>query len=329
MYRFVSDEKGSTTIIFAISLTVFIMVCSLVLDFGIVYYNESKLQNALDSSVLAAGQLLPVNESNQSDKDKIVSVTREYLNKNGINDLSTLNISFENIKNNFYTCIKANLTVNSKLNFAKVIGIDSINVTKCAQVSILPCIKISDALPLSVKKYELDTCLANGNLTNITLKFGGGDGSEGAFGAIDLDGVNGGGASDYERWLTYGYTTELSIGEGLLPVEPGNMSGPTSVALNQRYYSCTHYSSDGGCNASHFVKTCKRVIRVPIVTYVDSKHVKTDAFAAFVLNEPAIGSADTISGSFINMIVPDGYPAETETDINNADYGIYSLRLSK
>ncbi len=328
MKRLDRDENGATIVIFALSITVFVMMCSLVLDFGVVYYNESKLQNALDASVLAAGQLLPVSEGNVSRQDEIESVISQYLNKNGLHDLTSLNIEFKNLKGNNYMSVEATLTKGAQLNFAKIIGVDFISVTKNAQVSIIPCIKLSDVLPLSVKKTELDNCIANGNITDITLKFGGGGGTEGDFGAIDLDGLNGGGSSDYERWLTFGYTSELSIGEDLYPIEPGNMAGATSNAFNARYFSCTHFPSDGGCNNSHFDITCKRVIKIPVVTYVDSKHVNIVAFAGFVLNEQA-KSTDTISGSFINMVATEGVPAETQEQISTADYGVYSLRLSK
>jgi len=61
---------------------------------------------------------------------------------------------------------------------------------------------------------------------------------------------------------------------------------------------------------------------------VNSNTVKIVAFAAFVMNNPAQGTSGYVSGSFINLVIP-GTPAETATDLSSADYGIYSLKLSK
>lgn len=322
------DEKGATAIIFAFALTIIIIMCSLTLDFGLVYVNASKVQNALDAAVLAAGRYLPVGENNKTAQQKMKDVIEEYLNKNEVVDISTLTIDFDTVSNNKYHSVSIHLDVETELHFAKIMGKDKIQVTKSAAAKIMPGIKIGDVVPLGVKKSNLDQHIANGILTNITLKYGGGSGDGGDYGAIDLDGVKGGGASDYQKWLTYGYTDELSIGEALYPVESGNMAGPTATAFNSRYYRCTHFPSQGGCNHQHFEPSCPRVVKVPVVVKYWDKYVKIVAFAAFVLDAPASEISGEVTGSFVNVILP-GTPAESETVANDANYGIYSLKLSK
>ena len=186
-------------------------------------------------------------------------------------DLSTLNIEFIHLNDNYYNGIRARMSINTKYNFAKILGKESIDVAKQAEVRILPVVRLAGVSPLGVKKDKLDEFLSSGQFTGITLKYGGGGGTGGDFGAIDLDGVKGGGADDFERWLTYGYTMELGINEGLLPIEPGNMAGPTTRAINRRYKSCTHFPSDGGCNYQHYEPTCQRVLKVPIVVEANKK----------------------------------------------------------
>lgn len=327
-YNLVQDENGSVMVIVAISLSLLLIVCSVALDFALVYMNIGRAQSALDAAVLAAGRLLPVSQNDEASKDSIKNIINDYLTKNGMVDLSTLTINFTNLNGTQYKGIEAKLTVKTELNFAKIIGKDYINITKGSEVKILPSVRMSDVSPLGVRKEELDSHIASGELTHIPLKYGGGGGTTGDFGAIDLDGVNGGGASDYERWLTYGYTTELTINQGLFPVETGNMAGPTETAINTRYSDCKHFPSDGGCNSRHFVATCLRVIKIPVIVYSDSRTIKIVAFAAFVLEAPTDSKNGYVTGSFVNMVLP-GTPAETEDDINNADYGLYSLRLSK
>ena len=212
--------------------------------------------------------------------------------------------------------------------FAKALGISSIAITRSAKAKISPSAKIFAPNPLGVDITQLQNAIASNNTENIVLKYGAGDEevSNGSFGAIDLDGVKGGGASDYASWLRYGYSGELSIGDNLLPVEKGDMAGPTYTALSERYSACTHFPDQGGCTLQHFVPTCPRVLKVLVNEKVGTSYVKIKGFAAFILSSETLETSGRIVGSYINIIEPgSGSGSGTSEDIN---FGVYNLRLS-
>lgn len=59
------QEQGSVIVLVALLMTVFLGMCAIVVDIGVLYAKQSQLQNAIDSSVLAAAQELPNTTSAQ------------------------------------------------------------------------------------------------------------------------------------------------------------------------------------------------------------------------------------------------------------------------
>jgi Flp pilus assembly protein TadG len=57
--RLLSDESGTAIVLFAIVITVLMGICGLVVDVGVVYCEQQKIQNALDAATLAGAQELP------------------------------------------------------------------------------------------------------------------------------------------------------------------------------------------------------------------------------------------------------------------------------
>ena len=321
----IHDEEGATIVIVAFSFTTLLIIAALVIDIGIAYYKSAEIENAADASALAAGQQLPVDANDSAAILRIKHKAIEYATKNGIANLRTSNVELIGLVNGYYTELNIAIDTHEQTSFAKVIGVDSLDLFRSAKVKITPTRKVSDAVPLSIDKTKMDAYLASGQTTHLALKFGGGGGSTGAFGAIDLDGVKGGGANDYEMWLAYGYTSELSVGEQLYPVESGNMASPTNSALNIRYNSCTHFTDSGGCTIDHYNVNCPRVVKAPVIEYDGSRNARIRGFAAFVL-EPLSGSG-YIYGSFVKMVVP-GAPSETVEVGDVLDYGLYNVKLS-
>ena len=184
-------------------------------------------------------------------------------------------------------------------------GINEIDFTRSAEACTLPCSSTSDTVPLGVKKTVLENLIASGNTKHVILKYGSktNDLGQGAFGAIDLDGVKGGGANEYSQWLENGYLGEINIGD-VLPIEPGNMAGPTYYAISKRYNSCTHFKSQGGCTAEHYISGCPRVMKVNVVEYLNNnKYVKITGFAAFVLEDyNTYQSNGCVVGSYVDMV---------------------------
>ena len=324
--RSIFNEEGATIVIVALSFTFLTIIVALVVDIGIAYYKTAEIENAADASALAAGQQLPVKANDANAVANIKNKAIEYAQKNGIENLQASDIVLTNLVNGYYSQLTVNIPVHIETNFARIIGINSIDITRNAKVKITPIKKLDGVVPLSIDKAGLDYCLANNITTHLPLKFGGGAGTLGSFGGIDIDGVKGGGADDYALWLAYGYTSQLSAGEGMFPVEPGNMAGPTNSALTIRYNSCTHFPGSGGCTADHYVNKCLRVVKVPVIVYDASrKNVSICGFAAFVI-EPLTDSG-YIYGSFIKMTTQ-GVPSDTVNFGDALDFGVYTLKLT-
>ncbi len=74
-------QKGQTLAFFAISAPVMFLFTGVVADFGWLYFNQSRLQNAADAAVVAGAQQLVFDEQNLSDYSftKLVSNTDEGL----------------------------------------------------------------------------------------------------------------------------------------------------------------------------------------------------------------------------------------------------------
>jgi len=323
--HFIHDEKGSTIVIVALVFTALIIIAALVIDIGIAYNKTAEIENAADAAALAAGKLLPVDTEDAVKVSAIKNKAIEYAVKNGITTLQSNDIELLNIVDGFYTQLQINIPLHMETSFAKIIGVDFLDVTRSAKVKITPCKKVDDAVPLSIEKTKMDTYLANGQTTHLALKYGAGEGTTGFFGAIDLDGVKGGGANDYELWLAFGYTSMLSAGEQLYPVEAGNMAGPTNDALTIRYNGCTHFPDSGGCTIDHYSTNCTRVVKTPVIEYDGSKNARICGFAAFVL-EP-FTSSGYIYGSFIKLVVS-GEESDTVQVGDALDYGMYNVRLT-
>lgn len=322
------NKKGSAMVIVAIALSVLLSMAALVVDLGVAYCQGSKLQNAADAAVFAGGRLLPADTEDLVKQNNIISTIEEYLTKNGVSDQVLQTITLTDQIDGAYYGIDLSLNMDSITGFAKVLGIDSIPVAKNAGVIVRPSLSATDVVPVSVIQEELDLLLAQGLTEHIILKFGGGDGTDGAYGAINLSGVQGGGANQYSNWILNGYTTEITIGDEMYPVEPGNMAGPTSNAFYTRYTACTHYESEGGCTKDHFEPTCERLVKIPIVEYVESKDVQIKGFAVFILEDCYVnGIEGEVQGTYVESVI--GGTADFTTYENlAAEYGAYCMTLS-
>lgn len=108
-----AHEKGTVIVLVALLMTVFLGLCAMVVDVGMLYIQQEKLQNAIDASVLAAAQELPNTGS-------ALTVANQYIVLNGFSP-SDVKITFSNGDNTID--ITGTKTVN--FIFAKVLGFNS------------------------------------------------------------------------------------------------------------------------------------------------------------------------------------------------------------
>jgi len=289
----------------------------------------SGTQAAADAAVMAAGLMLPVSQTDTARQAEITKTAEDYLEKNGAVLTDDVTITFGNLVNGMYHSIDVSLPAVSETSFARIFGVTSIAFTREAEGRTIPCTSLSDLVPLSVREDVLEALIASGNTSHVVLKYGKNTEEvvQGAFGAIDLDGVKGGGANDYCTWLSNGYSGQLTVGT-VLPVEPGHMCGPTLAGVSARYNACTHFQSDGGCTAEHYVANCPRVMKVPVVVYLSSQYVEIVGFAAFVLEDyTTYATEGYVVGTYVDMVNMGSVGGDITGTADS--FGVYNLTLSK
>jgi len=327
--KFCKNERGSLPVVMAIAMTALLSFAALVVDLGAAYVRTAVVQTAADAAVMAAGMSLPVKTADTAKQAQMKATVADYLEKNGVSMSADVNIYFAEKSDGKYFRIGVDVPAKTDTTFARVMGIDELTFTRSAEARAIPCISLSDVVPLSVQDSALKNIIASGETQHVVLKYGKKTGEvvQGAFGAIDLDGVQGGGANDYCTWLANGYSGELGIGT-VLPVESGNMAGPTLTGIRARYNSCTHYAAEGGCTKDHYVPGCPRVMKVPVVVYTTSKQVKIVGFAAFVLEDyTTYASQGYVVGTYVDMVNVGSVSGDLTGTAE--DFGVYSLTLSK
>ena len=324
-------ERGESLLIVAFAITALLGMTATAADMGAAYVKTAQTQTAADAAALAAGMKLPVKSGDTSGISQTTAIARDYLAKNGVDDASLATITLGDLGGGAYHSILVTQPAVSETAFARIFGIDEITFRRQAEAKVVPCAALSDLVPLSIQQSTLDAIIADGTSQHAILKYGSNtdDVENGSFGAVDLDGVKGGGANDYTSWLANGYQAKLELGT-VLPVESGNMTGPTYSGIVQRYNACTHYASYGGCKVDRYMDECPRVMKLPVIVYTDSlhKYVRVVGFAAFVLEDyTTYADKGCVIGSYVNMVnvgAVDGDLTGTA-----ASFGVYSLVLSK
>lgn len=322
MKKLFKDEKGSTAVIAAVALTVVLSLSGLVIDLGQAYVQAGKVQTAADSAAMAACMLLPVSVGDTTAIEEVRATAIEYVQKNGFDISTVLAVDLTDTYSDEYYGVKVNLKKDVSYYFGPIVGIDSTSVTKSAKSMLDPITSSEKVVPLGIETSRLAEVITECQGQDLIVKYGGGGGEQGFFGALDLDGVKGGGAKDFASWLAFGYGDTLTSGI-ILPVEPGNMAGPTTSAFTIRYDQCTHFPGQGGCTAEHFDNDCPRVVTFIVYTMINKHSVRVDGFVPFVLE--AVNGNGEIVASLITLNTHNG---QTNGTLGGAgDYGIYKIRL--
>lgn len=320
--HFFYREDGSVIVIAAIAFILVTIVCGIVIDVGSVFIKESSSQNAADAAAYAASTILPVQAGNSAEIQQVKDIALNYAVKNGFDASCVEAVELDDVFNGKYYGVRVRLTSEVLYNFGPIVGLDGTTVTKKSKVLLEPVTSSSAVVPLGIEAANLSEVLATTGGTDLVIKYDGGGGTEGFYGALDLDGVQGGGAKDFESWLAFGYDGVLRMGD-ILPTESGNMAGPTTDAFWMRYNQCTHFASQGGCNEINFDLGCPRVVTIIVYTLIDNNTVKVEGFVPFILK--GLNGNGEIVASKITARTNEG---ETDGVLGGTgDYGIYRARL--
>lgn len=282
--KHIKSEKGTAIIIVALCMTMMLGFCALVIDFGAAAYEKARVSNAVDAAALAGAQELIFNKTDAA------NVAKNYLEANGIDSLDAEVLIYD-------SDTKISVTVNSEVKyyFARVLGFDKGNVKATGVAMCAPVIGVYEGIrPFAIEKQTLEFGL------EYTLKEGGGDGSNGNYGALAL---SGNGAKTYVNNIINGYDGRLCVGD-YVETEPGNMSGPTAKGINTLISRCDHTPE---CTYNHHQMNCPRIITVIMVETLDVNgraEVKIAGFAKFFLEEvTGQGNQSIVTGRFLKTIM--------------------------
>lgn len=316
-------EDGSISILVALLFVALIAMSGLVVDLGRSYVEAASLQGAADAAAYASATLLPVKTDDIDAIAAVESKALEYVLKNGRAETDFAGILLGDEVNGQYTSVQVNLNSNIVYIFGAVLGKTDGDVAESAKVQIEAVITATGMMPLGLAKANLDAAVAVNGAQDVILKYGAGSGTSGSYGALDLDGVKGGGAKDYAQRLASGYDEILTVGDVVIS-ENGNMAGTTATAFAERYDACTHFADDGGCTPDHFESDCPRVILVLVYEKVLTGY-KVVGFASLILT--GSNASGELTGSLINANMKDLYIDTAPLRDTTIEYGVFSAKL--
>lgn len=315
-------KNGNITIMALLAFSAVLVMSGLVIDIGFSYTQASELQTAADASALAAASILPISVNDSSKTSAVLARVREYALKNGVDSASVESVSLAGVVSGQYTTVQVSLSRPVNYLFGSIAGIDGTVIHKKATAAVESVTSSTSMVPLGIDSASLGNAMAANGAQEVIVKYGAGDSTTGWFGALDLDGVKGGGAKDYATWLAYGYDGTIKTGD-ILYMEDGNMAGPTQTAFAARYSKCTHFAGLGGCTTAHFDKNCPRVVYLIVYQVISNDSLKVIGFSPFVLDYCTTDSE--IYASHLNVYENDG--ESVPVNESNINFGLFRCRL--
>ncbi|KDR93787.1 Putative Flp pilus-assembly TadE/G-like [Peptoclostridium litorale DSM 5388] len=236
MLTIIKNNRGSTIIFISLTLSIMLMFVSFAVDIGLLVYNKSKLQNAVDAASLAAAQEIP------EDTSSAIDIAKQYIASNGF-DLNELAYSIDFEEDNCKVIVSA--SYNMDFLFASIIGVNSSGISAKASAINAPAEQVlGEARPFALKWDPVDDKGKFKPGETYTLKYssktkgGNPELGPGNFGAVQInkkpDGKFESGAKVYEDTIVKGNSTKLKIGDTIY-TETGNMVGPTENGMERLF----------------------------------------------------------------------------------------------
>jgi len=298
------DERGSVVVIVTLAMTVILGITSLVTDVGLMYLTRTKLQTMVDAAALAGMQDIPKGFSVAQE------TTKQWAIQNGAKEEE---LQITGTGNEMKLTIKADRKVN--LLFARVLGIQSSNITAQATAQAGYMTAMIGVSPLGIEEQQLDYGRLYTLKTGAPPTMGAGE-----FGALVLGNP---GADDYEKFLTYGYDGQIQIGQ-ILSTQTGNISNPTVRAIENRFLRDTRVPKN---SISAYDRDAPQILLVPIyqpyeVISNQIRKVKVTGFAAFFVTQLSGQGVDNyLNGYFIRTVSPG------DSKFSQKDYGLMGVKL--
>lgn len=327
----VLNERGQVIIIVALLIVSLVGMTALVIDVGSLYQERRHLQTVADAAALAGAQELPESPSNA------ILVAINYAASYGVDITpNDVEISQFYVLNDTITVTPSN--PDTPVYFAKVFGINSVNVVTTATAMVGKPKNHNDVVPWGVKLdpgEDWEDWLSE--QTQKTLKYGpkSYEKNEGNFYALDLDPNEphpSGGANEYYPRIVYGYKDDLEVGVTVW-TEPGNM-GKTKTKVYERLAEhgdgTIHDFDELVVDGKLFIKNGQFVLVPVIHTLVDpagAEQVEILAFAPFIITD--VVSSGPNKGEVIGKFVSQALMVTSGSVDPVEDVGLRVIRLIK
>ena len=330
LHKTSADERGATTVLFALMLPVIVGAQMLVVDESRIFVERRELQNAADAAALAAAQFLPT--SDPAELQLAVDEAITYAAANGVT------ITAEDVVFSTDVTIFDRVTVRTEGNapfyFAKSVGLSmgAVSSQGMAQLGVvggmLGVMPWGAAAPPGGFVFGETYCLKLGS--------NGGGGvcnqhAQGNFHALDIDDTGTSSASVYRDRIMSGSHTVVRIGQ-TKNVASGNMNGPTaqgtgcsgnSGRISGDTSTFSGVIEDTGDSYRVLDWSTPRLVIIPRVEFPDSQHATILGFSAFFIEQ--CGTNGAVVGRFIDTVVPDGEWAPYQALAGS--YGLMAVRL--
>ncbi len=290
------DDTGNIAVFTALAMVVLLSAIALVTDVGVVFFEQTKLANALDAGALAgAEQFFAGTNAAQTAALSYVEQNHEQADHVDVNSV--------------VGSVTVSRTQTVPLYFARVFGDTQAIISASSTASVGALQKGTGFVPLAVEQQ---------NFTygkSYSLSQGAGVGSTGNYGFLAL---GGNGASTLEQNLMYGYPGTIAVGDSLT-TETGVMDGPVRTAI---LYRLQQGVADSFQTAT---ETSPRMMLLPVIAgpWPDGKGTVTViGFAAFYIDGlTSSGGHQQIVGRFKQLVVPGIVGSSTE-------FGLYGVHLT-
>jgi hypothetical protein len=281
-------------VLVGVTVTFLVAFLALSLDAGRGYVVREHVQQAVDAAALSGARYLP------EDPAQAQAVALAVAQANG---LPASQVTLAVSDGGRELDVRGELPV--RFFFAPLFGVDSAPAAASAAARVGDVQELSGVVPLGVVEQNF----VPGQ--TYTLKEGGGQGSDGNYGAVWL-GDGSPGADTYRADLENGSPTVVRLGQ-VLETETGNMVGPTDQGLSWRL-------QEAGDDQEVSVDN-PRLVFVPVITPPGNgrSSVTVVGFAAFFLQSVAQG---VVTGQFLEETV-DG-PAGL---LGSGTYGLKAVQL--
>ncbi|MBU4440234.1 MAG: pilus assembly protein TadG-related protein, partial [Acetobacterium sp.] len=180
--RIKDQEHGDALIIVAVSMVFIMGILALVIDLGLAFLSTGEQQKAADAAVYSSGRLLPIETGNITKINQIKASAVSYASLNGFGDITEDDVVLGKISNGQYTEIRVTVDKSAPMYFAKIFGIDKLDLSRSAVAKLSPVIRTSGVVPIGLTKDEIEARIASHDLTHVTLKYGVHGGSTSFFG---------------------------------------------------------------------------------------------------------------------------------------------------